>query len=223
MATLVFDVNETLLDLRGLEDLFFELFGDRSTAQDWFHLLLQLSMVSALTGVYRDFEHLGGDALRMIAQRRRVELSEARVELLPAAMRNMPPHPDVKHALDRLRHAEHRLVALSNSPYRLLNPQLENAGLAGFFDETLSVDEARTFKPDPRVYRMCAEKMGEPIEDLTMVAAHNWDITGAIRAGMKGAFVARPGRLLGDADELPEMIVPDIGALADRLLHGVRF
>jgi len=48
-----------------------------------------------------------------------------------------------------------------------------------------------------------------------MVAAHDWDITGAIRAGAQGVFVARKGEIPGLRDENPNAIVPDLLAAAE--------
>ena len=218
MPTLVFDVNETLLDLAALDPHFERIFGDPSAAAAWFAQLLQHSMVATLTGRYRDFSELGRDALVLTARRRAVTLSDEDVERVLGAMTNLPPHSDVRPALDRLRDSGFRLTALSNSPARGLQAQLAGAGLVDVFEHILSVDEVQRFKPHPDVYRMASDKLGEPLRELCMVAAHNWDTTGAIRAGMKAAFVARPGRLLGEFDERPDIIGADLGKVAERLI-----
>ena len=74
----VFDVNETLLDLRALDPLFAETFGDAAARREWFSQMLQLAFVSTITGEYRDFGMLGAAALDMLASRRGVSLKRER-------------------------------------------------------------------------------------------------------------------------------------------------
>lgn len=222
MEILVFDVNETLLDLSSLNPRFERLFGDPAAAGDWFGQLLRNAMVCTLTGSYRDFGRLGRDALRLTARRRGISLTDLEVQSVVDAMTELPAHPDVRPALARLQDGGFRLAALSNSSADGLARQLSNAGLADFFEAVLSVDAVRVFKPHPAVYRMAAEKLEAPIGRLRMIAAHSWDTTGAIRAGMRAAFVARPGTFLGENDERPEIIGADLEEIADRLLAGKR-
>src|SRR5262249_51013939 len=75
----VFDVNENLRDLSGMAPGFQDVFGDASVRQAWFQQMLQSAMVSIITGSYRDFGTIGQAALKMVAARRGVELSEDRL------------------------------------------------------------------------------------------------------------------------------------------------
>lgn len=54
---------------------------------------------------------------------------------------------------------------------------------------------------------------------LRLVAAHAWDVTGALRAGCTGAFVARPGMVLDPTGEAPDVVGRDLTEVADRLLE----
>src|ERR687895_570337 len=108
-------------------------------------------------------------------------------------MRRLPPHRDVIPALIRLREAGFRQVTLTNSPMEVVRDQIESAGLSGFFDELISADEVRQLKPEAAPYRLVAERLTVRIEDVCLIAAHAWDVSGALAAGAKAAFVARPG------------------------------
>ncbi len=218
MRTIVFDVNETLLDLKSLQPQFERLFGDGNVLRSWFSQLLQGSLVATLTGSYRDFGELAKDALGIVAQRQGVSLSDDDAGAVLEEIRRLPPHPEVKGSLGRLRGAGFRLATLTNSPYRVVNAQLENAGLAELFSQVLSVEEVRLFKPHPAVYQMAAEKLGIEVGDMRLVAAHNWDTTGAIRAGCKAAFVARPGMVLGELDEQPDIIAKTLEGVAEAII-----
>ncbi|HEV3465389.1 MAG TPA: haloacid dehalogenase type II [Actinomycetota bacterium] len=218
----VFDVNETLLDLAGLDGQFERLFGDRGVRQAWFGQLLQSAMVATITGAYSDFGTVGRAALEMTAARLGVELSDQDRDAVAGAMTRLPAHPEVPGSLDRLAGGGLRLAALTNSTERVATAQLEHAGIADRFEAVLSADAARRLKPAPEPYRMAAERLGVEPGEVLLVAAHAWDVAGALRAGCRAAFVARPGKVLDPLVEPPELVVDDLAALADRLLADRR-
>lgn len=215
---LALDVNETLLDLTAMRPAVAAATGDAGLVGPWFARLLRDAMVAALTGAFRPFEDLARAALVAVAAARGTPVGPAAADAVVAALQTLPPHPDVPPALRRLRAAGIVCAALSNSSTALLAAQLRSAGLDGLVGPAISVEEAGTYKPDPRVYRHAAARLGVPVAGLTLVAAHDWDVTGAIRAGARGVFVARPGAVLGACGATPHDVVPDLGALADRLI-----
>ncbi len=215
---LVFDVNETLLDLGALRSRFEQVLGDAALLPQWFGQMLRNSLVATVTKTYAPFDVQGVAALRLTAQRAGIDLSLEDCGAVMGEMKELPPHPDVVPALRRLERAGFRMATLTNSPPPMVEAQIHNAGLDEFFERLLSVESVRLFKPAPETYEYAAEQLGVDIGDIRLVAAHDWDITGAIRAGAKGAFVARPGMLLGDLSERPDISGPDLGAIADLLL-----
>ena len=214
---IVFDVNETLLDLRALDAPFAALMGE-GAREAWFEELLRRALVTTVTGPYVDFGRLADAALQVTAARRSAELNaEERADLL-AGVRSLPPHDDVAEALGRLRSAGFRLVALSNGTPDALADQLDHAGLASAFDRIVSAEIAGRLKPAPEPYRAVAEMENVPVEDLCMVAAHAWDVAGALRAGARAAFVARPGKRLAATDPEPDVIAEDLSEAADAII-----
>lgn len=217
-TTIVFDVNETLLDLQVLQTPFEQAFGDPTARREWFGQLLQLALVVTVTDTYRDFKTLAGEALDVVATRREVDLDgDARSSILGMIVQ-LPPHPDVPAGLDRLRAAGFKLATLTNSPPATVEAQLTNAGLIDRFDRVMSVDPTRRFKPHPAPYRMTSEELGVDSTDLWMVAAHDWDIAGAKQAGFKGAFIARPGQGYSSGYESPDLIGKDLIEIAEGLI-----
>src|SRR6266568_2805231 len=192
----VFDVNETLLDLRALDPQFARVFGDASVRQIWFTQMLQNAFVATITGPYRDFGALGAAALEMVAARLGVPITQENTHAILSEMRRLPPHPETQSALERLRQAGLRLVTLTNSTAQVAEAQMTNAGLNGYFEQLFSVDAVQRLKPAPEAYRMVAEHLGVAIGEIRLIAAHAWDIAGALRAGCAAAFVARPGMVL---------------------------
>jgi 2-haloacid dehalogenase len=215
---LVFDVNETLLDLRALLPHFKRSFGDERVMGQWFGLMLRFSLVATVTRTYRPFDVLGKDALAITASKHGLTLDDGTIDTILGDMQRLPPHPDVIPALTRLKDAGFRLATLTNSAPPVQAAQLDYAGLSHFFEQQFSVEAVRLFKPAPETYRHAAGHLGAAIGDIRMIAAHDWDVTGAIRAGARGAFVARKGMLLAQSAETPDIIGPDLLRIADQLL-----
>ncbi len=215
---IVFDVNETLLDLRAFDPHFQRLFGDAAVRQEWFNQVLQSGLVTTVLGTYADFGTVGGAALDMTTARRGVALSaEDRAQLL-GTIKSLPPHPDVREGLMRLREAGLRLATLTNSTFQVAQAQLQNAGLTEFFDQILSADSVRRLKPAVEVYQMAAARLGVPVSQIRLVAAHAWDVAGAMHAGCAAAFIARPGTALDPLSPKPDIIGQDLREVSAQIL-----
>jgi len=216
----VFDVNETLLDLGALDPQFEHVFGDASTRQAWFGQFLTSWLTAMVTGVYQEFGTIGGTALEMIAERQGVELSDEDKGQILGGMQELPPHPEVEENLGRLRDAGIRLATLTNSTQQVADAQLDNSGLRAYFEQSLSADAVKRLKPAPEPYRMAAESLGVEIGQVRLVAAHAWDVAGALRAGCAAAFVARPGMVLNPLFERPDVVGADLREVADGILEA---
>jgi len=218
MTVLAFDVNETLLDLRALDAPFAAAFGDAALRPQWFALMLQVAFVGGLTGSYVDFTTAQRSALAMLALRQKAALSPEQADAIVDGMRTLPPHPEVRDAMVRLRE-RFRLVALTNSPKVVAEAQMRTSGLLELLEAVYSADEVRALKPAPAPYRMVAERTGVPVADVRLIAAHGWDIAGALAAGCRAAFVARPGATLYAHGPQPDVVASDLARIADALLR----
>lgn len=216
---LVFDVNETMLDLNALRPQFEHVFGSGAALDEWFSLLLQYSMVVTLTDAYYEFGTMGKATLDMLAQSKSIRLSGEVKDRILQGVLSLPPHPDLPESLKRLRAAGFRTVTLTNSSPKAVNTQLQNAGLADYFEEAISVDSIRRFKPDLQVYRSAAAHLGAKPGELLLIAAHAWDVFGAMQAGWHAAFVARHGKPLFPLARKPAIVAPDMKGVADALLQ----
>lgn len=219
-SVLVFDVNETLLDIDSLGPDFERIFGDATVLRTWFGELVTYSMTLTLSGIYVDFFTLGQAVLRMVAEIHGIELCEDDRRRLADAMRTMPAHADVEPGLESLLSTGYRLVTLTNSPHRSDLPSpLDTAGLGRYFERQFTVDTAGVYKPSTHLYRRLASDMATPVSECMMVAAHAWDTIGAQSAGMKSALITRPGNapLMAPGVPQPTLIAADIRQLAIQL------
>ena len=215
----VFDVNETLLDLGALDPHFERVFGGASARQAWFGQFLTSWLTAMVIGVYQDFGTIGGSALEMVAERQGVDLSDEDKQQILGGMQELPPHPEVEENLGRLREAGIRLAALTNSTQQVADTQIDNSGLRDYFEQVLSADAVQRLKPAPEPYRMTAESLGVEIGQVRLVAAHAWDVAGAMQAGCAAAFVARPGMVLNPLFERPDVVGANLREVADQIIE----
>ncbi len=216
---LIFDVNETLLDLKPLkESVAKALDGKTELVELWFTKMLHYSLVETVSGNYREFGEIGAAVMTMVARDHGMELSMEDAKEAIKPITSLPAHDDVKAGLQTLKDAGYRMITLTNSPQKGVDAQMENAGLTEFFEQRLSVGETGTYKPDLSTYRWAAEKMGVAAGDCMLVAAHGWDVAGALRAGMGAAFLARPGKSLYPLAPEPGLVAKDLQAAAEVLV-----
>jgi 2-haloacid dehalogenase len=212
----VFDVNETLLDLAALDPLFERVFGDAAVRRLWFNQMLQSAFVATITDAYVTFGEAAGAALGMTEERLGVEVSEDDRQEILGGLRDLPPHPEVPESLDRLHDAGFRLATLTNSTQEVAEAQIQNAGLTDKFEQILSADTARRLKPAPAPYRMAARSLGVPEQGMRLIAAHAWDVAGALRAGCAAAFVAR--QPFDPLVEEPDVVGTDLAEVAGKII-----
>jgi 2-haloacid dehalogenase len=217
-GVLIFDVNETLLDLWALDPHFARLFGDAGARAQWFAQFIQNALVATVTNAYAPFGQIGMAALEMVAMRRGVTLSDEDKKAIQQGLGSLPPHPEVRESLERLKAGGFRLAALTNSTAAVAEMQLSNAGLRDLFEHALSADTVKRLKPAPEPYHMAAQTMGVGIAETRLVAAHAWDVAGALRAGAAAAFIARPGMVLDPLTPVPDVVGADLHEVADKLL-----
>ncbi|UCD67266.1 MAG: haloacid dehalogenase type II [Betaproteobacteria bacterium] len=217
-TVLLFDVNESLLDLRALTPHFERVFGNGEVLFEWFAQVLRSAMLTVITEQYSDFATVGRSALDMIAQRHGVSLSDTDRSDIVGGMRALPPHPDVLPGFEKLHAAGYRMASLTNSPPAVAKAQLENAGLVKYLDKIISVDEVKSLKPAAKVYRHAARVMGVAPGQARLIAAHSWDVAGAMSAGCRAAFIARKGMVLNPLFEAPDIVAPDLLQVAEQII-----
>lgn len=218
-AVIFFDVNETLLDLKPMRTSVGQALGGRPELLSlWFSTMLHYSLVETSIEQYHDFGTVGTAALMMVARANGVDLTEAQARAaIVTPITRLPAHADVHSGLQALKSKGYTLVALTNSSRNAVQAQMMFAGLDGFFTDYLSSETLNSYKPNLAVYTWAAQQRGVATEDALLVAAHGWDIAGAQRAGLRTAFVARPGQSLYPLASAPDFVVSDLQALAEQL------
>ena len=194
-AVAILDVNETLSDLTPLRKRFAELGAPPDLLETWFAATWRDGVSLAAAGAYADFQDVARAALRSHlageADLRR-PLEEA-AEYVLEGVAQLSPHPDVAPGLRRLRERGIRAATLTNASVATAAGLLERAGLAELVERNLSVSEVGRWKPAPETYRYACAALGVAEHDAVMIAVHPWDVDGAQRAGLRGAWLDRDG------------------------------
>lgn len=188
-----------------------------STLELWFAESLRDYFALSHSGGYAPMAEILSAALPRTLARLGAPAGEEAVGAVMASMSELDPAPGVRAGVEVLREADWRVVALTNGSEQLARTLLERAGLAGHFAAVRSCDSIAVSKPDPRVYAMAREEAGG--DELWLIAAHAWDVAGAMRAGLRGAWVSsKEGEFLSAYPE-PDLQGADIGALARALVE----
>ncbi|NUO62675.1 MAG: haloacid dehalogenase type II [Gemmatimonadaceae bacterium] len=222
---IVFDMNETLLDMSALDATFGRIFGHPQPSElrkRWFEQVLQLFLTATVIGRYRPFDKLTQEALGMLARQQGREASAEDRKALEAALGKIPAYPDARPGLERLKAAGFVVATLTNSTEKAAERLLEQAGLRPLFDRVLSADEVKRYKPAPEAYAYAAKELEVKPREVLLVAAHAWDIAGALAAGCRAAFIERPGKVMNPEGPQPELSARDVQDLAEQLVakHG---
>jgi 2-haloacid dehalogenase len=217
---IVFDVNETLLDLETLQPTFERIFDDPAAMRLWFANLITYSEALTLAGVYVPFTDIGAAVLSMLAATRGIAITDADGAELTDRFASMPPHPEVPAALRRLSDSGFRLFTLTDNTLDISGRQLQKAGVIDLFERRFSVDETvRRHKPAPEAYHSVATALNVEPADICLVASHVWDTLGAVAAGWQAALILREGNAPLDVGPQPNYIGGDLDAVADQLIE----
>ncbi|NVO33406.1 haloacid dehalogenase type II [Hymenobacter lapidiphilus] len=216
---LIFDVNETLLDLSKLQQAVNQEFKSETAFKQWFALLLQYSLVDTVTGNYHSFGQIGDAALDMLAQAmgQPARLAPRKKEIL-TLITELPPHPDIIPGLTALQKAGFRMVTLTNSPDATVQKQMAYAGLSGFFEQLFSIDSLKRYKPHPETYHSSCQQLKVAPAQAMLIAAHGWDTAGAQLAGLQAAFISRPGQQVYPLAPAPTLTGPTLPDIARQLI-----
>ena len=219
MAFIGFDVYGTLVDPLGMDRPLREHVGDLAErfAATWRERQIDWTFRRALMGQYADFDVVTRDAFRATAAVLGVDLQTAETGLLDV-YRRLPAYADAAEGLIRLAEEGHRLVAFSNGVASTLRGLLTHARLMPPLTDVVSVDEVRTYKPSPLVYRHLVARGTSP-DKTWLVSANAWDVLGAKSAGLKAAWVRRSPRAHWDGGGIaePDVEVTSLSELVGKL------
>jgi 2-haloacid dehalogenase len=216
-VTLAFDVYGTLVNPAGMARHLADDFGTGAAAfaELWREKQLEYSFRRGLMQNYAAFSVCTADAFKFACQRCRAAISAERQAELMQSYQHLPPFDDALPALNSLRD-KFRLFAFSNGRATEVAAVLSNAGLRDYFEDILSVDEVRSFKPNPAVYAYARRAAGAWSSPFWLVSSNPFDVIGARSAGLDAAWVRRSEETIFDPWGIePSATIRSLTALAE--------
>jgi 2-haloacid dehalogenase len=218
LPLVVFDVNETLLDLETMAPTFERIFDDRSAMRLWFANFIMYSAALTVAGRYVPFTDIGAAVMKMLADTRGITIKDSDKQELTEKFSTMPAHPEVPAALRKLRSAGFRLFTLTDNLLAVQTRQLEHAGIADLFERRFSADGVKRHKPSPEAYRYAEIELQAKPSQLCLIACHTWDTLGAVAAGWEAALIRRIGNDVLGVGPQPHIVGDDLNDVADQLI-----
>ena len=215
---IVFDVNETLLDLQTMEPIFERIFGERQAMRLWFANFIMYSAALTVAGCYVPFTDIGAAVMKMLADTQGIKFDDADKRELTEKFSTMPPHPEVPAALRKLRDAGFRLFTLTDNLLKVQTRQLEHAGIVDLFERRFSADGVKHHKPSRQAYAYVERELGASPSQLCLIACHTWDTLGAVAAGCQAALIKRIGNDVLGVGPQPHIVGNDLNHVADQLI-----
>jgi 2-haloacid dehalogenase len=219
LPLIVFDVNETLLDLQTMEPTFERIFGEKGAMRLWFADLILYSAALTVAGCYVPFTDIGSAVMKMLADTRRIRIDDRDKKELTEKFSTMPPHPEVPAALRKLRDAGFRLFTLTDNLLEVQTRQLEHGGIADQFERRFSADGVKHHKPSREAYGYVEKELGVESSRLCLIACHTWDTLGAVAAGWEAALIRRVGNDVLAVGPQPGLVGDDLNDIADQLIR----
>jgi 2-haloacid dehalogenase len=216
-AVVLFDVFGTMFRLDPLGAKLEEI-GLPGALKVWFARTLRDAFALEAAGAFKTFREVASGALEVLLVENGRDPDRKAIRGVLDTFKELPAWADVKPSLERLRERGVRIATLGNGSSEVAKALLEHAGISSFFEATLSVEEAKHWKPDPAAYQFALRKLDVQAKDAALIAAHAWDVMGARRAGLRGAYVSRLEKRFQPAMEQPSLTGESIDEVIEKLL-----
>jgi 2-haloacid dehalogenase len=210
---IVFDVNETLLDLETTEPTFQRIFGEKAAMRLWFVNFIMYSAALTVAGCYVPFTDIGSAVMKMLADTRGIRIDDRDKKELTAKFSTMPPHPEVPAALRKLRGAGFRLFTLTDNLLEVQTRQLEHGGIVDLFERRFSADGVKHHKPSMPMSRENS-RFGPP--SFVLSPATRGTLSAPSRR--EAALIKRAGNDVLGVGPQPQIVGDDLNDVADQLI-----
>ena len=191
--TLAFDVYGTLINTSGVFNSLEKMIGDKAKTfmETWRNKQLEYSFRRGLMNQFTDFSVCTENALEFCCKTHQTDLSSSQKKALLHEYTILPTFDDVKSGLQQLKEAGHSLYAFSNGSANTIKTLLNNAEINTLFDGIISVEDIKTFKPNPLVYEHFNKKTNSDKTNSWLISSNPFDVIGATSYGMRSAWVQR--------------------------------
>ena len=209
----VFDAYGTLFDVNSAAAKCKEKLGDKweGFANAWRTTQLEYTWLRSLMKKYKNFWQITEDSLDHTMATFKID-KNMREELLNL-YKELVPYPEVKKCLDGLKSKKIKMAILSNGTPDLLKKLVESNNIQNYFDDIMSVENVRIYKPDSKVYEMPIKKYNCKPENICFLSSNTWDVSGGGVFGYNAIWVNRFNKMFDKLDYKPQYIINNLNQL----------
>ena len=159
IKAIIFDAYGTLFDVNSAAEKCKNKIGDKwePFANYWRTIQLEYTWLRSLMNRHENFWQITEDSLDKSMKIFKINAS-MKNELLDL-YRVLSTFPEVSETLKILKEKKYKLAILSNGTPSLLKELVSSNNLENIFDDVLSVEEVKTYKPHPNVYSIPIKKL----------------------------------------------------------------
>jgi len=215
IKAIIFDAYGTLFDVNSAAEKCKGKIGDKweGFANYWRTTQLEYTWLRSLMNRHKDFRQVTEDSLDKSMQAFKID-SSMRNELLDL-YKVLSTFSEVKEVLNKLKEKNYKLAILSNGTPSLLNELVKSNNLDNIFDDVFSIEEVKTYKPDPKVYNIPIKKYQIQKNEVIFVSANTWDVSAGGNYGFNPVWVNRNNSIFDNLDYVPKYKVKHLGGLLD--------
>jgi 2-haloacid dehalogenase len=214
---ILFDVYETLLDMSSVEKRVNSLLDSKRGYALWFEMFMQYCFVDNCTVQFNDFTSIAKATMQMTARSLGRTVKSTEIDNALELLKQLPLKEEVQEGLSLLHDRGFRIAALTNSPEKTVTERMYYTGLISYFEEVLSAEHVKKYKPCTEVYDWAAKRLKVPSNEIVLVSVHGWDIAGACNAGMQTAYLIQEKEMLYPLAPTPTYTCTNLVDLASQL------
>ena len=215
IKAIIFDAYGTLFDVNSAAEKCKDKIGDKweGFANYWRATQLEYTWLRSMMNRHKDFWQVTEDSLDKSMKAFKIDPS-MRNELLDL-YKILSTFPEVKEVLQNLKKKDYKLAILSNGTPTLLNELVTSNNLDNIFDDIFSIEEVKTYKPDPKVYNIPIKKYQIKKDEVAFLSANTWDVSGGGNYGYSSIWVNRNNNIFDNLDYKPKNEVKNLKQLLD--------
>jgi 2-haloacid dehalogenase len=215
IKALIFDVYGTLFDVYSVKEKCDEFYPNKGKdiSLSWRKKQLEYSFLRQLMGKYDTFSNITKDALRYALKEQNEELDNEKEKVLMEEYLHLSHYSEVENVLKQFH--DKTLAVFSNGSHDMLNPLIQNSGLSYLFDEIISIDDIKQYKPTPASYTLALDILGVKREEVLFMSSNGWDISGAKNFGFNTAWINRNKLPVEELQLEPDKIYSDLNGILE--------
>ncbi len=215
IKAIIFDAYGTLFDVNSAAEKCKDKIGDKweNFANYWRTTQLEYTWLRSMMNRHKDFWQVTEDSLDKSMQVFKID-SSMRNELLNL-YKVLSTFSEVKEVLNKLKEKKYKLAILSNGTPSLLDELVKSNNLNNIFNDVFSIEEVKTYKPNPKVYDIPIKKYKIQKNEVAYLSANTWDVSAGGNYGFNPVWVNRNNSIFDNLDYIPKHQVKHLGGLLD--------